>query len=85
MATRYTRGPFLFTCCRVVHNKETNQLELAEVVGKKVRSEETVEEETKEEYKNTAVDLEEEEQSDLAGTICDFTASQTPFDAKQRF
>lgn len=66
MATRYTRGPFLFTCCRVVHNKETNQLELAEVVGKKVRSEETVEEETKEEYKNTAVDLEEEEQSDLA-------------------
>ena len=37
IATRNnSRGPFLFKCCRVVYNKETNRLELPEeeVVGK---------------------------------------------------
>ena len=68
IATRKnTRGPFLFQCCRVVFNKETNRLELpkGEVVGKTVRCKEDEEEEA--EYENTAVSLEEDEESKLTG------------------
>ena len=61
-----TRGPFLFQCCRVVFNKETNRLELpkGEVVGKTVRCKE---EEKDAEYENTAVSLVEDEESNLTG------------------
>ena len=67
IATRKnTRGPFLFQCCRVVFNKETNRLELPkeEVVGKTVRCKE---EEKDAEYENTAVSLVEDEESNLTG------------------
>ena len=63
-----TRGPILFQCCRVVFNKEKNTLELpkGEVVGKTVnRCKEDEEEEA--EYENTAVSLEEDEESNLTG------------------
>ena len=65
-ARKNTRGPFLFQCCRVVFNKERNQLELpkGEVVGKTVRSEK---EEMEPEYENTAVSLVEDEESNLTG------------------
>ena len=67
IATRKnSRGPFLFQCCRVVFNKETNRLELpkGEVVGKTV----TCKEDQKEaEYENTAVSLVEDEESNLTG------------------
>ena len=69
IATRAnTRGPFLFQCCRVVLNKETNRLELpkGEVVGKTVRSKE---EEKEDEYENTAVSLVEDKESNLMGKI----------------
>ncbi|CAH3025299.1 unnamed protein product [Porites evermanni] len=58
------RGPFLFQCCRVVFNKETNRLELpkGEIVGKTVRCKE---EEKEDEYENTAVSLVEDEESNL--------------------
>ena len=61
-----TRGPFLFQCCRVVFDKETNRLELpkGEVVGKTVRCKE---EEKEAEYENTAVSLVEVEESNLTG------------------
>ncbi|CAH3026264.1 unnamed protein product [Porites evermanni] len=61
-----TRGPFLFQCCRVVFNKETNRLELpkGEIVGKTVRCKE---EEKEAEYKNTTVSLVEDEESNLTG------------------
>ena len=65
MATRNTRGPFPFKCCRVVYNKEKNLLELpkGEVVGKNIfRGDED-----DEEYKNSAVSLEEGEETDLTG------------------
>ena len=60
------RGPFLFQCCRVVFNKETNRLELpkGEIVGKTVRCKE---EEKEAEYENTAVSLVEDEESNLTG------------------
>ena len=67
IATRKnTRGPFLFQCCRVVFNKETNRLELpkGEVVGKTVTCKEDQEEA---EYENTAVSLVEDEESNLTG------------------
>ena len=67
IATRKnSRGPFLFQCCRVVFNKETNRLELPkeEVVGKTVRCKE---EEKDAEYENTAVSLVEDEESNLTG------------------
>ena len=69
IATRAnTRGPFLFQCCRVVLNKETNRLELpkGEVVGKTVRSKE---EEKEAENENTAVSLVEDKESNLMGKI----------------
>ena len=67
IATRKnTRGPFLFQCCRVVFNKETNRLELPKggVVGKTVRCKE---EEKDAEYENTAVSLVEDDLSNLTG------------------
>ena len=67
IATRNnSRGPFLFKCCRVVYNKETNRLELPEeeVVGKTVRCKE---EERDAEHENTAVSLVEDEESNLTG------------------
>ena len=69
IATRAnTRGPFLFQCCRVVLNKETNRLELpkGEVVGKTVRSKD---EEKEAENENTAVSLVEDKESNLMGKI----------------
>ena len=69
IATRAnTRGPFLFQCCRVILNKETNRLELpkGEVVGKTVRSKE---EEKEAENENTAVSLVEDKESNLMGKI----------------
>ena len=68
MATRNTRGPFLFKCWRVVYNKEKNRLELpkGEVVGKNIfRGDE--DDKDDEEYKNSAVSLEEGEETDLTG------------------
>lgn len=68
IATRKnTRGPFLFQCCRVVLNKETNRLELpkGEVVGKTVRDDKGDQEDS--EYENTAVSLVEDEESNLTG------------------
>ena len=67
IATRKnTRGPFLFQCCRVVFNKETNRLELpkGEVVGKTVRSKG---DQAESEYENTAVSLVEDEENNLTG------------------
>ena len=68
IATRKnTRGPFLFQCCRVVFNKETNRLELqkGEVVGKPVNR--CKEDQEEAEYENTAVSLVEDEESNLTG------------------
>ena len=64
-----TRGPILFQCCRVVFNKEKNTLELpnGEVVGKTVNRCKEDEEEEEAEYENTAVSLEEDEESNLTG------------------
>ena len=69
MAVRNTRGPFLFKCCRVVYNEETNRLELPAgvIVGKDVYRDFG-----DEEYENTAVGL--DEGSDLAGmTVTKFS------------
>ena len=70
IASRNTRGPFLFKCCRVKYNKDENQLVLCrgEVVGKNVfRGDEDDEDE--EEYKNSTVSLEEGEETNLTGRI----------------
>ena len=72
IATRKnTRGPFLFQCCRVVFNKETNCLEFPkrEFVHALTRIPKWKEEEYEEEaeYENTAVSLEEDEESNLTG------------------
>ena len=73
IATRKnTRGPFLFQCCRVVFNKETNCLELPEREREFVYARGCIripkwKEEEKAEYENTAVSLEEDEESNLTG------------------
>ena len=70
IASRNTRGPFLFKCCRVIYNKEENRLELrkGEVVGKNVfRGDE--DDEDDEEYKNSVVSLEEGEETNLTGFL----------------
>ncbi|CAH3035236.1 unnamed protein product, partial [Porites lobata] len=70
IASRNTRGPFLFKCCRVIYNKEENRLELpkGEVVGKNVfRGDE--DDEDDEEYKNSAVSLEEGEETNLTDSF----------------
>ena len=69
IATRKnTRGPFLFQCYRVVFNKETNCLEFPkrEFVHALSRTPKWKEEEEAE-YENTAVSLEEDEESNLTG------------------
>ena len=69
IATRAnTRGPILFQCCRVVLNKDKNRLELPKrvVVGRPVNR---CKEDEEEEYKNTAVSLVEDMESNLIGKI----------------
>ena len=68
-ARKNTRGPFLFQCCRVVFNKETNRLELqkGEVVGKPINRCKEDHEEAEAEYENTAVSLVEDEENNLTG------------------
>ena len=70
LATRKTHGPVLFKCCKVVLNEMANKLQLAvgELVGastQRTRSEH--DDDDDEEYENTAVQLDEDEQSDLEG------------------
>ena len=71
IATRKnTRGPFLFQCCRVVFNKETNRLEFPKrefVYARGCIRIPQWKEEEKAEYENTAVSLEEDEESNLTG------------------
>ena len=71
IATRKnTRGPFLFQCCRVVFNKETNCLEFPKrefVYGRGRARISKWEEQEEAEYENTAVSLEEDEESNLTG------------------
>ena len=81
IARRNTRGPFLFKCCRVIYNKEENRLELprGELVGKTIfRGDE--EDEDDEEYKNSAVSLEEGEETNLTGKsiINEYVFKSTP-------
>ncbi|CAH3026268.1 unnamed protein product [Porites evermanni] len=65
IATRNnSRGPFLFKCCRVVYNKETNRLELPEeeVVGKDfLRCKKGDEEDEEEKEKSYLIGLSETE------------------------
>lgn len=86
MAKRNTRGPFLFKCCRVVYNEETNRLELAkgEFVGKAVHRDVDDEDEEQDEYDNTAISLEESEQSNLAGRINRYRHLQQQRTSKQQ-
>ena len=69
IATRKnTRGPFLFQCCRVVFNKETNCLEFPKREFVYVRGRARISKwEEQEEAENTAVSLEEDEESNLTG------------------
>ena len=75
IATRKnTRGPFLFQCCRVVFNKETNCLEFPKrerefvyVCARGLTRIPKWKEEEEAEYENTAVSLEEDEESNLTG------------------
>ena len=65
-----TRGPILFQCCRVVFNKETNCLEFPKrefVYARGCIRIPKWKEEEKAEYENTAVSLEEDEESNLTG------------------
>ena len=68
-ATRNTLAPFLFKCCRVDYNKETNRLEICkgEYVGKVVtlRDMDTSCGEEDAEYDDTLVET--TDQTDLAG------------------
>ncbi|CAH3016473.1 unnamed protein product [Porites evermanni] len=65
LATRKTHGPVLFKCCKVVLNEMANKLQLAvgELVGVGIRRSD--DDDDAEEYENTAVHLDEDEQSDL--------------------
>ena len=81
IARRNTRGPFLFKCCRVIYNKEKNRLELprGELVGKTIfRGDE--DDEDDEEYKNSAVSLEDGEETNLTGKsiINEYVFKSTP-------
>ena len=81
IARRNTRGPFLFKCCRVIYNKEENRLELprGELVGKTIfRGDE--DDEDDEEYKNSAVSLEDGEETNLTGKsiINEYVFKSTP-------
>jgi len=64
-AARKSQAPFLFKCCRVDYNKETNRLEISkgEYVGKVVRRDTCSEEDP--EYDNILVET--TDQTDLPG------------------
>ena len=68
LAIRKTHGPLLFKCCKVVLNEMTNKLQLAvgELVGNCAHRGED-EDDPEAEYGNTAVHLDEDEQSHLEG------------------
>ena len=68
LAIRKTHGPVLFKCCKVVLNEMTNKLQLAvgELVGNCAHRGED-EDDPEAEYGNTAVHLDEDEQSHLEG------------------
>lgn len=70
IATRNTRGPFLFKCCRVVYNEETNRLEVGSVESERKRGDDEDDEEEDDEYENTVLNLEDEE-SQLADFFTD--------------
>ena len=67
LAIRKTHGPVLFKCCKVVFNEMTNKLQLAvgELVGACTHRND--EHDDDDEYENTAVHLDEDEQSHLEG------------------
>ena len=67
LAIRKTHGPVLFKCCKVVLNEMANKLQLAvgELVGACTHRGD--DDDDAEEYENTAVHLDEDEQSDLEG------------------
>lgn len=73
LAKRNERGPFLFRCCKVVYDKESNKLNLAkgEYVGKDTFRDLEHENEEDEEYNDTAVSLEEDQESNLADFFTD--------------
>ena len=68
LAIRKTHGPVLFKCCKVVLNEMANKLQLAvgELVGASTIHRGEYDHDP-EEYENTAVHLDEDEQSDLEG------------------
>ena len=68
LAIRKTHGPVLFKCCKVVFNEMTNKLQLAvgELVGALARGDDD-DDDDDEEYENTAVHLDEDEQSHFEG------------------
>ena len=68
LAIRKTHGPVLFKCCKVVLNEMANKLQLAvgELVGACTVHRGAYDHDP-EEYENTAVHLDEDEQSDLEG------------------
>ena len=69
LAIRKTHGPVLFKCCKVVLNEMANKLQLAvgELVGAGIQRGDHDDDDDDEEYENTAVHLDEDEQSDLEG------------------
>ena len=69
LAIRKTHGPVLFKCCKVVLNEMTNKLQLAvgELVGNRTHMRGEDEDDTEAEYENTAVHLDEDEQSHSEG------------------
>lgn len=68
MPKRNVRGPFLLKCCRVVYNEETNRLELpaGEFIGDAIQKDANEEDEKSKEYRETAIDLENDD-NDLSG------------------
>ena len=67
-AMRSSQAPFLFKCCRVDYNKETNRLELprGEYVGKTVvRNTDLTDSDEEDEYDDILVEA--TDQTDLAG------------------
>lgn len=70
-AARNSKAPFLFKCCRVDYNKETNRLEISrgeytgKVVVRTLHTNHTLPEENDEDDDDTLVDA--TDQTDLAG------------------
>ena len=77
LAIRKTHGPVLFKCCKVVLNEMTNKLQLAvgELVGNCTHRGDD-HDDTEAEYENTAVHLDEDEQSYLEGKRLKFVYTQ---------